>query len=109
MDLLVRCVALLVGGLVVWSLWRAAQPRPLFVVRISAGEPRAVLGTVTPAFLRRVREVAADCGVTTGRATGSARGRRIRLGFSRHIPENARQQLRNWWMMSGWVPGQDRA
>jgi hypothetical protein len=109
MDLIIRCAALLIGGLVIWSLWRAAQPRPAFVVRITGGEPYAVAGTVTPAFLQRVREVAADCGVTTGRVAGLPRGRRIRLAFSRHIPKNARQQLRNWWVMSGWPAGKSRA
>jgi hypothetical protein len=109
MDLIVRCVALLIGGLVIWSLWRAAQPRPAFVVRITGGEPRAVTGTVTPAFLERVREVAAEWGITAGRVTGLPRGRRIRLAFSRHIPQRARQQLRNWWVMSGWPAGKGRA
>jgi hypothetical protein len=109
MELLAKCVALLIGGLIIWSLWRAARPRPVFVVRITDGEPHAVAGTVTPAFLQRVREVAARCGVTTGRVTGSAHGRRIRLSFSRHIPERARQQLRNWWVMSGWLAGKSRA
>jgi hypothetical protein len=109
MDLFARCVALLIAGLLVYALWRAAQPRPVFVVRITNGEPRAVTGTVTAAFLQRVREVAADCGVTSGRVTGSPRGRRIRLAFSQHIPEGARQQLRNWWMMSGWLAGKGHA
>jgi hypothetical protein len=109
MGWLARCVALLIGGLIIWSLWRAGQPRRVFVIRIAGGEPRAVARAVTPAFLECVREVAAEHGIETGRVWGLARGARIRLAFSRQIPAPARQQVRNWWAVSGWTAGRDRA
>ncbi len=102
MDLVAKLVALLIGGAIMWSLWRAAQGRCVFVVRVSDGEPRAVAGTVTAALLNVVREVAAEHGVRAGEVRGLARGARIRLEFSRQFPEPARQRLRNWWGFSGW-------
>jgi hypothetical protein len=92
---------LLLAGLVVWQVWRASRPR-LFAVRLDEGTPRAARGVVTPAFLQRVREVASDHGVTAGRVIGVMRGPHIGLEFSRQFPGPARQQLRNWWAMSGW-------
>ena len=109
MELLEKGLALLVGGLIIWGLWRAVQPRPVFVVRIVHGEPRPIFGRVTQAFLQRLREVAANHGVTTGRVTGLVSRGRIRLQFSRQIPEPGRQQLRNWWAVSGWLAGKTRA
>jgi hypothetical protein len=105
MDLLAKLVALLIGGAIVWSLWRGVRPRPVFVVRIAGGEPRAVAGTVTPAFLALLREVAADHAVKAGEVCGRALGGRIRLEFSRQVPESARQRVRNWWVVSGWRAG----
>jgi hypothetical protein len=109
MELLTKCVAVLIGGLIIWALWRANQGRSVFVVRITYGEPRAVVGTVTPAFLQRIREVAVDHKVRTGQVSGLARGPRIRLEFSRQIPEGGRHQLRNWWAASGWNASRVRA
>ena len=101
-ELLSQGVVVLVAGLVIWGLWRIGRPRPVFVVRIADGEPRAVAGTVTPAFLQCVREVAASYGIASGRVTGTACGHLIRLHFSRQIPEPGRQKMRNWWATSGW-------
>ncbi|HEX5270929.1 MAG TPA: DUF3634 family protein [Gemmataceae bacterium] len=108
-DLLAKLIALLIGGAILWSLWRAAQGRAVFLIQITDGEPHAVAGTVTAAFLARVREVTAGYGVRSGQVRGLARGTRIRLEFSRHIPEAVRQQLRNWWVLSGWRAGKGRA
>ncbi len=107
-DLLAKLVALLIGGAIVWSLYRAARPRPVFVIDITDGEPRAVAGTVTSAFLALLREVAADHRIRSGQVCGRALGRRIRLEFSRQIPEPARQRVRNWWVLSGWRAGRPK-
>ncbi len=109
MDLLTKLIAVLIGGIIVWSLWRTGRGRSAFVVRITRGEPRAVVGVVTPAFLRCIRDVAAGHGVRTGKVSGVARGQRISLVFSRQLPEAARQQLRNWWAASGWPATSRRA
>jgi hypothetical protein len=91
------------SALIMWALWRTAQPPRVFVVHITSGEPRAVAGTVTRAFLQRVREVAAEHGVTMAWVWGVARRGRISLRFSGHMPPPGCQQLRNWWAVSGWT------
>jgi hypothetical protein len=109
MELVGQGVLLLVGGLVGWALWRAGRPPRVFAVRVAGGEPAATAGAVTPAFLRRVREVAAEHRVAAGRVWGVVgRGGRTRLEFSAGFPEPARQQLRNWWAASGWAAGPRR-
>ena len=90
--------ALLVG----WGLYSACLPRPVFVVRISDGVPRAARGTVTRAFLRDIAETCARHGVRRGEIRGIAAGRRINLAFSGDMPEPCRQQIRNLWSLSGW-------
>jgi len=108
-EWLAKWVVLLIAGWIIWGLWRAGQPRRVFVVRITDGKPQAVTGRVTPAFLARVREVAAEHGVKSGRVWGLARGTWIHLGFSRQIAAPGRQQLRNWWAVSGWSAGKNQA
>jgi hypothetical protein len=93
-------VALAVG--LGWTLWRNSRPRALFAVRIIAGQAAQVDGTVTPAFLQRLREVAAAHGIDECQIAGVEHEGLIRLQFSRHVPTAARQQLRNWWAMHGW-------
>ena len=94
------------GAALGWSFWRSSTSRALFTVGIQGGQPVRMHGTVTDAFLRRVREVAVAHGIGDGKINGYPHGRMIRLRFSREIPPAARQQLRNWWAMSGWTaPG----
>jgi hypothetical protein len=106
-DLLVK---LAVVAFAAWAFWVAFRPRYAFVVRVGGGIPRAVKGTVTAAFLEQVRRVCAENGVLSGTVRGVVRGRRISLAFSGGIPPGARQQLRNWWALSGWpaAPARDR-
>ena len=99
-------VLLAVVAVAAGLVWLAQRPPCTFVVRVAAGGPRAVRGTVTAAFLAAVREVCARHGVTWAEVRGEPRGQRIALVFSRSLPPAARQQLRNWWAMSGWpAPG----
>ncbi len=92
-------VLVLVIGLVLYTVCR---PRPLFVVRISDGVPRAARGQVTRGFLQDVAETCARHGVRDGEVRGHAAGRRIELVFSAGIPAPCRQQIRNLWGVSGW-------
>lgn len=102
-ELLPKAVALLLVGLVLWGILRAAAPRPLFTVRVLNGEPRASQGHVTGPFLTRVREVAAEHNVRIGLIVGTVRNDgRVSLKFSGHFPPAAQQQLRNWWAEFGW-------
>ena len=93
---------LILAAMVVWAIWRAGQPRRIFVVKVRAGEPQVIAGTVTPAFLQQLREIAGVHGVKKATVRGVARGRRIALQFSQQFPGSACQQLRNWWAISGW-------
>jgi hypothetical protein len=102
MSLVFEAVLVLAVVIVIGSLWRASQPRRCFLVRVVRGEPRVVSGTVTPGFLRLIREVAERNGVTAGHVAGVARGSSIGLTFSRHFSQPARQQLRNGWGVCGW-------
>lgn len=100
-----QAILLLGAGVVVWALWRSAQGRALFVIKIVKGEPRSTAGTVTRAFLGEVREIAALHGVMRGRVAGVQSGTQIRLEFSDDFPQAGRQQLRNWWGIHGWKAG----
>ncbi|AWM38477.1 hypothetical protein GobsT_33690 [Gemmata obscuriglobus] len=101
-SVLPNVIALLIVGAIVWGILQAARPRPLFTVRIANGEPHAVHGRVTGAFLDRVREVAAAHRIQRGLVFGVASNGRIRLKTSGHFPPAAQQQLRNWWAEFGW-------
>ena len=94
--------------MLVWGLWRAAQPRWLFTVRVVDGTPQAADGAVTPAFLERVREVAAANDNSHGTVSGYACGAFIRLKFSAEFTEPGRQQLPNWWATFGWAAAPTR-
>jgi hypothetical protein len=90
-------------GLVIgWALYAICRPRPLFVVRIKDGVPRAARGQVTRGFLRDVAEICSQHGVEDGEVRGIAAGRRIDLVFSGGNPGRCRQQIRNLWGVSGW-------
>ena len=100
---------LAVCALLVWLLWRAATPRPVFVVRVERGQPRLARGTVAPAFLREIGDTCARHGVTQGVVRAVARERRIDLAFSTGFPAPCQQQLRNLWAISGWSTGKRHA
>ncbi len=97
-------VVVLIVGALGFALWRASRPRPVFVIRVVDGQPQVVDGTVTPAFLQRVREVAAANAIARATVSGVVHGAFIRLQFSAEINEAGRQQLRNWWATFGWAP-----
>jgi len=84
------------------AVWIAVQPRCAFVVRISNGQPKAIRGKVTAAFLEQIRETCEQHGVRNGTIRGLIRGKRIMLGFSGGLPQAGQQQLRNWWANWGW-------
>lgn len=102
-DTAFNVIVLGFGAALGWSFWQASKFRALFTVEIQDGQPVRKHGAVTDAFLRRVREVAETHGIDDGTINGYPHGRMIRLRFSREITPAARQQLRNWWAMSGWT------
>jgi hypothetical protein len=102
-----RIVVLGIGLTLAWAFWKASRPSPQFRIRIEKGVPVPRRGVVTDAFLRRIREVAADHQISSGAIAGYPHGRMIRLRFSREFNSASRQQLRNWWSMAGWLAPAD--
>jgi hypothetical protein len=94
---------LFVAALVIAGISLAVHFSYSFSVRIVDGQPQVRRGKLTPAFLAELREACARHGVKSGSVRGLARGGRIALVFSHNIPPACRQQLRNWWAMSGWA------
>lgn len=98
-----QIILFLLGGFVIWGLWRASRGSEVFSVRIVEGQPTRDQGTVTAAFLQEVNEIARQHQIVAGRVWGVAKlGGRISLQFSPQFPPDAQQQLRNWWVVSGW-------
>jgi expansin (peptidoglycan-binding protein) len=103
-EFITDCLVIMSGAAVAWAFWRVSRPKPVFSVRVVDGKPQAVEGTVAPAFLARVRELAAKHDLSQGAIDGFVHGRFIRLRFSSQVPDEARQSLRNWWATFGWSP-----
>jgi len=95
-------VKIAILGLFVWAAWAVGQPRCLFVVRIIGAQPQVAKGVVTPAFVEHLRNLCQEHGIERGSVRGLVRKQRISLAFSRNIPPEAQQALRNWWAISGW-------
>ena len=91
----------LVIGFVAWVVWSILQPRYVFEIRITGGQPRVRRGKVTPAFLGQVAEVCQTDGVARGWICGVRAGRRTALRFSRAFPPGLQQRLRNEWQAAG--------
>jgi len=77
------------------AIWYAAQPRPRFVIRVRNGMTEVVRGKTTESVRKAVSDVCRENGVTSGKISGLAHGKRIRLKCSRSIPAGCQQQLRN--------------
>jgi len=95
-------VVLVVLAVLGWIAWRANRWAAVFVVQIREGRATARRGAVTSEFLGVVEELCQQHGIHAGEVCGLSQGARIRLWFSRRIPDAMRQQLRNWWVTSGW-------
>lgn len=89
--------ALLIG-VVVWIIWRFAQPQYVFVIRIKRGQPSIRKGRVTSEFLGQVTTVCQQERIVRGWIGGVRQGQRIALRFSRQFPAGPQQRLRNDWV-----------
>jgi hypothetical protein len=96
MQVLGYVVLLAVAGGIIWAVWRG---RADFVIRIADGQPQAAQGKVAGAFLKDLQEICERQGITQGRIRGVRSGRSVSLEFSRTIPPNCRQQIRNVWTL----------
>ena len=86
---------LVIFGGVLAAIWYAAQPRPKFVIRIRNGTAEVVRGKTTESMRKTVSDICRQNGVTSGKISGLAHGKRIRLKCSKSIPAGCQQQLRN--------------
>ncbi len=96
----VLTLLLVVAGAAV--VYRAARPRPVFVIEVDAGRSSITTGSVTASFARDVAEICARNQVEHARVRGVVQGKRIVLVFSSSIPPGCRQQIRNMWSVTGW-------
>jgi Protein of unknown function (DUF3634) len=71
----------------------------VWVVRLKAGVPVLVKGKIAQTVMAELAEVLQRHGVRRGAIYGVKRGGTVTLGFSRTIPANCRQALRNVWSM----------
>jgi hypothetical protein len=108
-EFLTNLAAIAVGGLVLWGLWHTARPRPLFEIELLDGTLQVKVGKVTPAFLQTIEEITEKNQLSEATIGGYASGTRIRLKFSSNVPDECRQQLRNWWAEHGWPAPKERS
>lgn len=99
MELLAK---LALFGLIAAGIWYALQPKCAFVIRLSGGAAKATYGVVTPAMLEQVRETCEQHKLDRAVVRGLMKKQHISLSFSRNVPPEAQQQLRNWWVMHAW-------
>jgi hypothetical protein len=73
------------------------RPRPLFVVAIEDGKARVRRGKVPEAFIRDCDYLSSEYGIRAGVIQGFWGSGKVKLQFSRHIPEAHHQRFRNVW------------
>lgn len=94
-DLMHPVIAILIMGFVVAGVIYWMKPKPLFVVAISDGHATATQGEVSNRFLRECERISSMYDLTDGRIEGSLCGKRVRLRFSKSIPQEYHQNFRN--------------
>jgi hypothetical protein len=87
---------LIVAG-IIFVVWLILQPRYLFAIQIKNGKARRLKGRVPGGFMEDVEHISQENALTSGSIRGIARGKRIGLSFSRQIPRDVCQKLRNAW------------
>lgn len=90
------------GTIMVLSLlggfaWIALTPALTFKIRIADGMLRVTKGKMTRDQLVQFGEIIREANIRRGWIGGVKRDRRLTLVFSRSIPADCRQQLRNLW------------
>jgi hypothetical protein len=92
-------IAALIVLLAVLYAARVSGKARAWVIRIKAGVPFLVKGKIPQAAVAELAEVLQRHGVRRGAIYGLNRRGTVTLGFSRTIPANCRQALRNVWSM----------
>jgi hypothetical protein len=94
--------AILFGAIVlafVLFSWQMTARTRAWVIRLRNGVPFLVKGKIAATVVAELAEVLQRHGVRRGALYGVKRRGMIVLGFSRAIPQNCRQALRNVWSM----------
>jgi hypothetical protein len=91
-------VAVIVALAVLYAARVSGKGR-VWVIRIKAGVPFLVKGKIAQTVVAELAEVLQRHGVRRGAIYGLKRRGTVTLGFSRTIPANSRQALRNVWSM----------
>jgi hypothetical protein len=79
--------------------WRAFQPTHLFHIRISSTGLKMKKGVVSRRFLLELDGIRHEFQLRRGWVAGIGKGKAIRLIFSSNVPEDAKQRVRNLWMV----------
>ncbi len=90
-------VVLIFGAFFIWAL----VPKPVFVIAIRNGEILVKKGKVPHQFLRFCLELAEAEGLPDSTIRGFRAARGIGLRFSRSLPHEYHQRLRNSWSSHG--------
>jgi hypothetical protein len=94
--------AIIAGAIVVFAIliaWLVTIQRRVFVIRIRQGVATVARGKLPPAFVAEVGDVIRRFGIRQGTIHGVPRRGKVGLGFSRSIPAQSHQALRNVWTM----------
>src|SRR5947209_7840772 len=86
-----------VAAAVVAVAWLLANTNYVFWVKIRNGVPAVGRGKVARPVLQDLADVLGEYPIERGWVGGVRRGLRVKLEFSRSIPEPCRQRLRNLW------------
>jgi hypothetical protein len=97
MEYVVLAVVVVLVGVIIAQ--QVAARQRVFVIQIRNGVPFLKRGKVSQAFVVELADVLNRHGVRRGAIYGVPKAGRVALGFSRTIPANIRQSLRNVWSM----------
>src|SRR4051794_14427290 len=78
----------------------ALFPALVFKISVSNGSARLVKGKLSQGLVQEIRDICRERGIARGWIGGVRRGRAVTLVFSRSVPADCRQQLRNLWVNS---------
>jgi hypothetical protein len=94
-------IGAIVVGVAVLALGAAQARGRVFTIRVRNGFPVVARGKVSQAFVAELAGTPREKGIRSGSIFGVRKRGSLSLEFSRSIPRDARQSLRNVWAMHG--------
>jgi hypothetical protein len=94
LSLLLILIVAVAAAVVFW-------PRPEFIVDFHEGRAEIRRGKVPRGFAEDCRRLGAECGIRSGRVSGTRGARGIELRFSADIDPADQQRFRNVWSLHG--------